>query len=63
MSRKPRHYLPGIPCHIVQRGNNRAPCFLVDKEYRFYLECLGDALVRYRCDLHAYVLMSNMCIC
>lgn len=23
MPRKPRHYVPGIPCHVIQRGNNR----------------------------------------
>ena len=23
MPRKPRMYLPGVPCHIIQRGNNR----------------------------------------
>lgn len=28
MARLPRPDLPGIPQHIVQRGNNRLPCFL-----------------------------------
>ena len=23
MPRKPRMYLPGVPCHVIQRGNNR----------------------------------------
>jgi REP element-mobilizing transposase RayT len=27
MSRKPRFILPGIPQHVIQRGNNREPCF------------------------------------
>jgi len=59
MPRKPRTYLPGIPSHIVQRGNNRAACFFADMDYQFYLECLNDAVRRYRVALHAYVLMTN----
>ena len=28
MPRKPRFILPGIHQHVIQRGNNREPCFL-----------------------------------
>lgn len=28
MPRRARHYLPNQPYHIVQRGNNREPCFV-----------------------------------
>ena len=59
MPRRPRMYLPGIPAHIVQRGNNREPCFFSDDDYRFYLDRLGQVLKRYRVQLHAYVLMTN----
>jgi len=59
MPRKPRHYLAGVPAHVIQRGNNRLPCFYSDDDYRFYLECLGDAVIRYGCAIHAYVLMTN----
>ena len=59
MPRKPRTYLSGIPSHIVQRGNNRAACFFAYMDYPFYLECLGDAVRRYRVALHAYVLMKG----
>lgn len=52
-------YLPGVPAHIVQRGNNRGACFFTDEDYSFYLECLGQGLERYRVSLHAYVLMTN----
>jgi putative transposase len=52
-------YLPGVPCHIVQRGNNRQATFFTEQDYSFYLECLLDATRRYRVDVHAYVLMSN----
>ncbi len=27
MPRKPRIYLPGVPCDIIQRGNNREATF------------------------------------
>ena len=59
MPRKPRSYLPDIPAHVVQRGNNRNACFFADDDYRFYLECLGAGLKRYHVQLHAYVLMTN----
>ena len=59
MPRKPRMYLPDIPAHIVQRGNNREPCFFAEDDYRFYLDRLGRALKRYKVKLHAYVLMTN----
>ena len=59
MPRKPRMYLPGVPCHIVQRGNNREPTFFLEQDYRFYLDWLLDATQRYKVNVHAYVLMTN----
>lgn len=59
MARAPRLEVPGIPLHIVQRGNNRATCFQGDTERRLYLRCLVDAAAHRRCDVHAYVLMTN----
>lgn len=59
MPRKPRMYLAGVPCHVVQRGNNRAACFFTDADYAFYLDVLADACERYRVEVHAYVLMTN----
>ena len=59
MPRKPRMYLAGVPCHVVQRGNNRDACFFADDDYRFYLDALGQACRCYGVDLHAYVLMTN----
>ena len=59
MPRKPRFQLPGIPQHIVQRGNNREPCFYATVDYHRYLDDLGNALKANHCDLHAYVLMTN----
>jgi putative transposase len=59
MARRPRLDLPGIPQHIIQRGNNRLPCFIADVDRRDYLEILDDTLADTRCALHAYVLMDN----
>lgn len=59
MPRRPRMYLPGFPYHVVQRGNNREPCFLDTKSYAIYLDLLSQALARHQTQLHAYVLMTN----
>ena len=59
MARQPRLDLPGIPQHIVQRGNNRLPCFLDDSDRASYLTLLREALLATGCSLQAYVLMDN----
>ncbi|MCG6969628.1 MAG: transposase [Gammaproteobacteria bacterium] len=59
MPRKPRFYLPGVPVHVVQRGNNRGLIFFAEGDYPHYLDCLKEAADRYACKIHAYVLMSN----
>ncbi len=59
MARLPRFVIIGQPQHIIQRGNNRQNIFLADGDYRFYLEKLSDAAKKQRCDIHAYVLMTN----
>ena len=59
MPRKPRFFLPGVPVHIVQRGHSREPVFFENSDYSAYLEWLSEAAIRYDCDIHAYVLMTN----
>lgn len=59
MPRKTRMYLPGVPAHVVQRGNNREVCFFAAEDYQFYKEVLGEGLRRYGGHLHAYCLMTN----
>jgi len=59
MARKPRFNLPGIPQHVIQRGNNREPCFYADQDYRRYLDDLFECSTKYQCQIHAYVLMTN----
>ena len=59
MPRRPRPTLTDLPLHVVQRGNNRQPCFFTEEDYRFYLHWLKKGAEKYGCDLHAYVLMTN----
>lgn len=59
MARQPRIDLPGIPQHIVQRGNDRQPCFFTDLDRIRYLQDLRDIARREYCSIHAYVLMTN----
>ena len=59
MPRRPRMYLPGVPAHIVQRGNNREACFFKEADFHQYLKFLGEALHSYEVQLRAYVLMTN----
>jgi putative transposase len=49
----------GLPVHIIQRGNNRQACFFADDDYLFFLDCLVKIAKRFRCALHACVLMTN----
>ncbi|HHH38327.1 MAG TPA: transposase [Sedimenticola sp.] len=59
MPRRARHYVPGLPYHIVQRGNNREACFIQPENYHFYLELWQDISQRYDVAVHAYCLMTN----
>jgi putative transposase len=59
MPRQPRLDIAGLPQHVVQRGNNRQPCFLREQDYRCYLQLLREACLQQRCMVHAYVLMTN----
>ena len=59
MPRRPRLALPGVPQHLIQRGNNRQACFFAEEDYRFYLACLAEYAGKAGCHLHAYVLMTN----
>lgn len=59
MPRKSRFYLPDVPCHVVQRGNNKEAIFFEENDYISYLAWLKESLERYGCRLHAYVLMTN----
>ena len=59
MARLPRFVIPGLPQHVIQRGNNRDVIFVADEDYQYYLQKLGDACEKYDCEIHAYILMTN----
>lgn len=59
MPRRARLALPGVPLHLIQRGNNRQACFFADEDYRFYLEWLAEHAGKTGCRIHAYALMTN----
>lgn len=59
MARSLRLAIPGVPLHVIQRGNNRGQCFRCPEDYERYLRYLADAALRYGCAIHAYVLMPN----
>ena len=59
MPRTARVVLPGYPHHVIQRGHNRAPVFVRDADYAFYLETLKEWKGRLKCRVYAYCLMTN----
>lgn len=59
MARQPRIDVAGCPQHLIQRGNNRQPCFLANTDRHRYLDWLRRAATDYGGCVHAYVLMSN----
>ena len=59
MARHPRYFIEGRPHHVIQRGNNRAPMFTSERDFVFFLVCLGKALPEHGVSLHAFVLMTN----
>ena len=44
MARLPRFTIPGVPQHIIQRGNNRQPCFYAKEDYRRYHNDLTEPI-------------------
>lgn len=51
--------LPGVPVHLVHRGNNRQACFPAENDRRFYLHHLRRLVKETPVELHAYCLMTN----
>jgi hypothetical protein len=48
-------YLPELPYHIVQRGNNREACFIEAENYQFYLELWKEISKRYGVLVHSFL--------
>lgn len=58
MPRRPRLSVPGVPLHLIQRGNHCA-CFYADEDYGFYLDHLAEQATKRGCQVHAYCPMTN----
>ena len=48
-----------MPQHVIQRGNNREPCFFGENDFDRYRDDLRQSAERNHCRVHAYVLMTN----
>lgn len=59
MPRQARLRIPGLPLHVIQRGNNKGACFRDDRDLHVYLSLLDQLSPPYGCTIHAYVLMTN----
>jgi putative transposase len=59
MARLPRLWLPGLPEHLIIRGNNRQAIFRSDGDRVFFHRCLVEVSRRHGVEVHAYVLMGN----
>jgi putative transposase len=59
MPRMPRVVVPGLPLHVIQRGNNRQAIFFTDQDYDRFHTDLRTASERFDCVIHAYVYMTN----
>jgi len=59
MPRTPRFFLPGVPAHVVQRGNNRQAVFYDKTDYLAYRDWLEEGAKRHGCAIHAYVPMAK----
>lgn len=59
MPRQTRLDLPEVPQHVIQRGNDRQPCFFNETDYLRYRNDLREISLREECAVHAYVLMTN----
>jgi putative transposase len=59
MARLPRLCLPGIPQHVIQRGNNRQACFASNEDFAAYAHWLSEYAAKYQVEIHAWVFMTN----
>ncbi|MCK4743169.1 MAG: transposase [Sulfuriflexus sp.] len=59
MARLKRICLPGIPQHIIQRGNNRQVCFIDDNDFAAYAHWLDKYAKQHKVAIHAWVFMTN----
>ena len=59
MPRHARLDLAHVAQHVVQRGNDRRPCFFHAVDYECYRRELREIALAAGCAVHAYLLMTN----
>ncbi len=59
MPRLARVVVPGLPHHIIQRGNRREQSFFCDEDYESYLDLMGRWCRTHQVEIWAYCLMPN----
>jgi putative transposase len=59
MARIARVVAPGVPHHVVQRGNRGQMTFFSEADYRDYKSCLSEWCRHCRVEIWAYCLMPN----
>jgi putative transposase len=57
--RRARVYPPGLPYHLLQRGNNREACFIEAENEQFCPGLWRELSGHYHCQMHAYCLMTH----
>ena len=59
MARLARVVVPGMPHHVIQRGNRKQKVFFHEKDKRIYLKILRQQSKEHGLDVWAYCLMDN----
>ncbi len=59
MPRASRIVIPGVPHHVVQRGNRRQPIFFSDADRSRYIDWLAEGCQRFATTCLAWCLMDN----
>jgi len=59
MPRTSRIIVPGIPHHVIQRGNRKQTVFFNDRDRLYYLRLLKEHSLMYGLKIWAYCLMNN----
>jgi putative transposase len=59
MARQARLTIPGMPHHVIQRGNNRQAIVGDDADRQAWLDLLSEESRQHGVAVHAYVLMDN----
>ncbi len=59
MARLARVVAPGVPHHVIQRGNRRQDTFFCDDDYGVYMDLMAHWCGHYGVEIWCYCLMSN----